>query len=264
MIELLPIGPNMIVKDNDTIDLAELNRLIREELLRRKDILPQDKTTRRASRNGNYIVIHAHGTFSQNIMLEYVSRILQSEGIKFIERQPTPEERELLKDQLPQFSIMNEQYQGGPDTISDSRDTIDENIEDLCNAINKMEGIETFASCDGHGGARHFYFLYTAETLRDAERAIYYLRSCVDKYFPRLGINIGKVKVSLNAEYMPDGVPTGIYFAFKILYENSETAKIYEFSRLAAKEILKQLDLGNTGSSSPHYYNGKYYLYNPF
>jgi hypothetical protein len=151
-----------------------------------------------------------------------------------------------LKDMLPKYCFLNNQYRGAPSSILDS-DKIDNGIKNFCDSLNRIPDIKTFASCDGHRGKRSMYVLYTANTIHSAEIVSYYLTRIVEKYFKMFEIDSSAVSASHQVFYMPDGIPTGIYFCFAIRYLEKESDKVYNFSEAAAKEIIRQISNKNFG-----------------
>lgn len=260
MFEIIRIYPNVVILDiNNDIDLDYLNLKIHETLIKRKDLNPEDTRTKRATRKDKYIIIHAHGSLMSHDLTDFIINLFELEKIKFIVRSNSKEEYSYLEDSLPKFSFLNRQYQGAPVLIKDSN-TIDPGVAPICEAINLIPGIETFASCDGHSGARSFYFLYTAKTMLSQEIATFYLTQVVDKYFSSFDINNSdnnKLSMSLKVSYMPDGVPTGMYFHFEISYHKSMTEVVMNFSKFAKEEIIKQIEnknFGNLGSDNFYHF----------
>lgn len=235
-----------ILDEEEILDLNEINKVIHAELVKRGDVNPEDTRTTRTTRKGAYIIVMAHGIFSGAEIIKFFLRELAQDNIVPDVRPATEKEKEFLQDTLPVFKFLNNQYRGGSSNVSDS-DTIDPGIEKLCLAFNEIPGIKTFASCDGHHGGRPLYICYTAGNLHTAEIVSYYLTYIIEKYFKQLKINPREVVAKHVVSYMPDGIPTGIYFTFSIEYSKNEADKIYRFANLAAEEILSQIKMNNIG-----------------
>lgn len=255
-IEILLAEPNLVLIDSESIlDINYLNEIIHKELVKRNDLVESDTVTIRASKKEKYIIIHQHGSFDTNNMLKFFKLNMEEDNIEYSIREITKEEKEFLKDQFPVYCFLNNQYRGGPNTISDS-DTIDPGIEDLCKAFNFIPGIQTFASCDGHNGSRPMYICYTAESLMKVEIMSYYLTRIIEKVLPTLNLNPNLIKIIHDISYMPDGIPTSVYFKFEIDYNKAESDKIYKFSKLIAEEIIHQVEIKNFGIiGSDEYYH---------
>jgi hypothetical protein len=248
LIEILRSDPNVVVLDGENIlSLEAINSEIHKELIKRKDVVPNDKRTKRAVKKDRYIIIHQHGSFSTNEIIDFLIRNLKEDRVEYSIRNISVDESEFLKDMLPVFCFLNNQYRGGPSSISDSN-TIDVEIKNLCCAFNNVPGIKTFASCGGHGGARSMYICYTAKNILAAEIMSYYLTRIVEKYFRKLNVDSNLVSAEHEVSYMPDGIPTSIYFTFKILYYKSESESVYKFANFAAEEIEQQVKRKNFGT----------------
>jgi hypothetical protein len=58
-------------------------------------------------------------------------------------------------------------------------DEMDERCISLCDAINRIEGLQTTSSCEGHGkGPFSIYFDIDAQGLKNLGKLLYYIDSC--------------------------------------------------------------------------------------
>lgn len=245
-VAILSSDRNIIIVDDFKLSVDALNKCIHEKLVLRGDIRDQDTRTSRAVRKDKYIVIHAHGSFGGSDIVSFLKEELLKDSISCEMRYTTQEELSYLEDVLPTYKILNNQYRGAPESIKDS-DTLDKGVEDLCYSLNRVPGIHTFASCDGHNGARPLYVCYTTKNMHALECVSYYLTFCIEKFVQKLNIITDKISIKNEVSYMPDGSPTGVYFTFKIIYLSEISDQVYALSRMIAFEIENQLRLNNTG-----------------
>lgn len=245
-----------IVDEKQEINVNYLNKNLHELLIKRKDLNEEDTVTKRIFREEQFIFFNSHGSFFTKEMMEFIIAFFEEQKIDFSIRESSNEEKNNLKQFFPESHILGDQMFGGGPAESTSRaensqfsdsDTIDLGVDKLCYSLNSIPGIETFASCNGHGGTRSFYVTYTAETIESAEIVIYYITNIVDKVFVQLNIDIQQAVVDVKTQYMPFGTPTGIYFLFEINYKPSQTEKIYQFGDLAADIIKTQVAKENFG-----------------
>ena len=253
-IKMLTCYPNLILVDPENLlDIKRINDEIHEELIRREDLPDYDMVVRRAVRKGDYIVIHAHGSFFGDEMAKFLAEQLEEDSVFWTIEEASEGVIESVRELLPISCHLNNQYRGGSGEISDSN-TIDPGIIDLVDAFNAIPGIRTFASCDGHNGARPYYICYTAETMHDAEIVVYFLTRMIEKFYDFEDW----VDIRLETSYMPDGVPTGIYFNFQVSYHRGLGKKVSKLGKMIAEEIMRQIEKKNFGSKQ-----GNYFQYDP-
>ena len=80
----------------------------------------------------------------------------------------------------------------------DERNKMDDEVRDLCDAMNALPGIKTTNSCCGHGaGQFSIFFEVTAET------GLFFLTRCVDRRYWKYGYLWG-IELSVGDRYEPE------------------------------------------------------------
>ena len=82
------------------------------------------------------------------------------------------------------------------------RDYMDEEVRDLCDAMNSLPGIKTIGSCCGHSSSPlHISFYVT-----DSKEGLFFLTRCMDKRYWKYGY-LWKINLSIGDAYENGHLP---------------------------------------------------------
>ncbi len=183
----------------------------------------------------NYSLINGHGGLRGIRLYKFVCTVLDEFKVTYEARGILPDYlEEKLKIQFPVLISPGEYTGGGLGDVNTTDSlSIDLGIKPLCDAINSIEGLETYGSCEGHGfidrdicNASVVYVVQDPESLR-------VFVSFLKKLLPKIG---SKFKIEQN--YFSN-ISDIIGYKLNIRYIYSEQTDVFEFIKLISKKIIE-------------------------
>jgi len=227
----------LLIKDLESvINIQILNGLINDELKNRNDIYDLDEVKRAITRKP-YVIICGHASLKGNELLHFIKSYLVNIDAVWKYDKFSPEEILKVKDLLPIFHVIGGNSHGG--TYKDTQ-TIDKEVIPLCNVINKIPGIETFASCSGHGGCRHLYVTFISKDLESLNNFTKLMTDAIDEVYPKYNF-ASQVNPTMQFNWGNWEHRVGTYFDFRIQYSVEDEHSVYSFVKDISENILKQL-----------------------
>ena len=212
--------------------IDQLNNEIRSDLLKRGNIKDSDFPCR-AVLKSDYLLINSHGTLSEDRFKVYIICVLKTMGFELTETIFNDEQLAYLDDVRPSYDYIGNRTYGG--VSSDTR-SIDDGVAPLCAVINNIEGLETFASCDGHSGVKTLYILYTVTSLELLTSFTKLFTKTVNEIRPNY-IFANEFTLSFLFGYGEWHSGDKLYFEFRANYKPIDTKKVFKFIKDLAEKI---------------------------
>lgn len=225
----------LIIKDFDgEIDVDQLNEAINDEL-KRRSVIYEDDTVKRAIAKSPYIVLCDHASLAGQDFIRFVKEYLMNNDIVWCHGNLSDTDLFIVEDMLPRTNVIGGTHYGSSttDTLS-----IDIGVVSLCEAINSIEGVKTFASCDGHGGHRPLYVSFTAIDMAALEQVAKVLVIAVNEEYSYHTFS-KQVNISNSFNWGEWQTGSRLYFDFKVCYDSDDTEQVFNFIERISNRINK-------------------------
>lgn len=179
MIKILLKNNTIVAVDPDhKINVDELNKHL-ISLIDKID--GHSQLVQRAIRQKEYLLINQYANVSVNILVDIFNKFLEQYKIEHV----WSDNFEISLDNLylPNRDFSTGETAGGvtPDTKQ-----IEKGIEPLVEILNEFEGIQTFASCEGHDERALAYVNWTASSLDGLNYSTFILKNAIKTVWEKI------------------------------------------------------------------------------
>lgn len=224
----------LVIKDyHNEINVDELNQVINSELKNRSDIYIDD-TVKRAIVKQPYIILFDHASLAGRELIKFIKAYLLSNDTVWTYGKFTEADFLIIEDMLPRNNVLGGTKYG---SICADTQSIDCGVVRICEAINTMNGIDTFASCDGHAGFRPLYVAFTAKDLSSLEDFTKQFVTTLNEEHKKRSF-VKQVNISSSFNWGEWQTGSRLYFDFKIYYDHVDTKEVFNLVDDVAKKLM--------------------------
>lgn len=220
----------LIIEDFDwVIDIKQVSKEFNEALLKAGEIsYIESKFLRRIGRIRSVVFANVLSSLDIIKMLEILKKYgLEPATEDLIGRHP------YLK--LPKRSLVSGECHSGAFRHTFS---IDEGVKPLVAAINKIKGVRTFASCDGHG-QRCLYVSFRVR--KHVPQVLKLLDEAFNEVYPKYNFTVGPFKVSYNVGYTDFIFRAGLYYFIKVDYYKIDKERLFSYIADVGEAITRRV-----------------------
>jgi hypothetical protein len=134
---------------------------------------------------------------------------------------------------IPIFNSITSEMMQGPALHALS---IDKNIKLFVDALNKIRGTKSFASCDGHGQK----FMYVSFYARNIKKTLSIIDNALHVSRDRFSLKACIINYHVNLKTWKEAFGQELYYEIRVHYNPGEYNEVCKFINDSALEIEKQ------------------------
>jgi len=235
----------VVIDDSDEEFLDDdFREFFNRFLIKTKSILPHEKVNRFIrveDRQFQFVTIHGHSHVRGKRLMSVVKYYLKSKGINFKLGGDVPEPLDEFLTKIGHLPIRlaGGGWTGGKSELSSDDYAIDVGVEPLCTALNEISGVETVASCAGHGFVDGdictLYAMFMAKELDDLYNLAVILRS-ISGDFEKSDSVFNGLLHSVHHIFLA-GMSDRPMFKIELAYIYRRQDEVFEFIKIYSEKI---------------------------